>query len=55
VRCQEVAGRITIATREDAHRYVSVSVTRRQRLPGDEWPLRATRSNCVLIAEKAAA
>jgi SAM-dependent methyltransferase len=58
VRGREAVGTVTIATREDAHRYVSATVTRRglaDRLPEEGWPLRATRTNCVFVAEKAAA
>jgi hypothetical protein len=56
VRRQEASGAVTIATREDAHRYVSATVTRRQladRLPEEGRPLVATRINCVFVAEKA--
>jgi SAM-dependent methyltransferase len=58
VRRQEAAGSVTIPTREDAHRYVSATLVRRQladRLPEKGWPLVATRINCVFVAEKAVA
>lgn len=58
VHRRNALGTVTIPTREDAHRYVSATVTRSEladRLPEDGWPLRATRSSCVFVAEKAAA
>ena len=56
VHRREAVGTVTIPTREDAHRYVSATISRGRladRLPGEGWPLRATRANCVFVADKA--
>jgi SAM-dependent methyltransferase len=55
VERRDAVGTVTFATREDAHRYVSASVTRpylADRLPETGWPLRATRTTCVFVADK---
>ena len=55
VERREVRGRVTVEDREAARRYVSASVTRSHlasRLPKDVWPLEATRSVCVFVADK---
>jgi SAM-dependent methyltransferase len=56
VHGQNLGGPITIGSRQEAHGYVSATVTRRHladRLPEHGWPLRARRSNCVFVAESA--
>lgn len=58
VHRREAVGTVTIPTREDAYRYVSATISRGRladRLPDHGWPLRATRTNCVFVAEKTAA
>jgi hypothetical protein len=49
---------MTIPTRAAAHEYVSAALPRAHladKLPDHGWPLRATRTNCVFVAEKTAA
>jgi len=58
VRTLELTGTMTIPTRAAAHEYVSATLPRAHladRLPDHGWPLRATRTNCVFVAEKTAA
>ena len=55
VETRDATGHVTIPTRAVAHRYVSASTTRSRladRLPEDGWPLRATRTNCIFVADK---
>ena len=55
VERRDAIGSVTLASREQAHRYVSASVTRSRladRLPESAWPLRATRVQCLFIADK---
>jgi SAM-dependent methyltransferase len=47
---------VTIPSRGVAHRYVSASFARSSladRLPEDGWPLRATRTTCIFVADAA--
>ncbi len=53
----DALGRVTIADRDAARRYVAASVTRphlAERLPDDVWPLEATCSVCIFVADKEA-
>jgi len=52
----ELTGTIIIPTRAAAHEYVAATLSRAQladSLPDHGWPLRATRVNCVFVADKA--
>ncbi|HEX6490302.1 MAG TPA: class I SAM-dependent methyltransferase [Gaiellaceae bacterium] len=54
----DVRGRVWISDREEARRYVAASVTRSHladELPEDVWPLQATSSVCILVADKESA
>ena len=58
VHRREAVGTVTIPTRAAAHEYVSATLPRAHladKLPDHGWPLRATRTNCVFVADKTAA
>ena len=58
VERRDAIGHVTIPTRAVAHRYVAASFARSSladRLPEKGWPLRATRTTCIFVADKAAA
>ena len=57
VRTLELTGTMTIPTRAAAHEYVSATPPRAHladKLPDHGWPLRATHTNCVFVADKTA-
>jgi SAM-dependent methyltransferase len=58
VERREAIGHVTIPTRVVAHQYVAASFARSNladRLPEEGWPLRATRTSCIFVADEPAA